>query len=235
MTQTTSPLLPILASLDAARRQMALDGHRLLDQTLSVADEARRRLAAVPGLSLLDADRLGVADYDPTRLVIDVNGLGLTGFDVERRLRERFGVAPEMSDLSSIICLITLGDTPTTVDRLVDALTALAEERTRSWRDIPPMRSIGLAIAPGEQALAPREAYFAARARVRLAAAVGRVAAEFVVPYPPGIPVLAPGEIVSQEKIDYLIELACRDAYISGQSDRAASTILVVNGHIRNS
>lgn len=211
MGQTTSPLVPILASLDACRRQMVLDGEWMLERALELAAYARQRLGSIPGIAVRDAERLGLppSRFDATRLVIDVQGLGITGFAVERALRDRFGVAVEMSDLIGIVCLVTIGDSRTGVDRLVTALATIAGEQ-----DVAPVvslaisRSAGAVTAPGEQIFSPREAFFTRARAVPLAEAAGEVAAELVVPYPPGIPVLVPGECISEAKIDYLTEVA---------------------------
>ncbi len=230
MVQTTSPAATILASIDACRRQMALDGEALLDRTLALARDVRRRLNALLGVSVLDPDRLGVVAYDPTKLVIDVHGLGLTGFDAEHALRERFALQPEMSDLVGVVCLVTIGDTAASIDRLVAAFATLSAER-RGATEAPvdaALRSSGAIVAPGEQALTPRDAFFAPSRPVPLAGAVGEVSAELVIPYPPGIPVLAPGDVISAEKVDYLRHGAARGMYLSGPIDPRLATVRVV-------
>jgi arginine/lysine/ornithine decarboxylase len=231
MTRTTSPLLPILASLDACRRQLAIDGAGLLERAVTLAESARRRLRAIPGIDVLDAERLGLPPdrVDPTRLVIDVAGLGMTGTAAERVLRDRFGVAPEMSDLLGVVCLITPGDSPAGIDRLVEAIAALAAERgPRLALGGPVLRSAAAAIAPDAQALTPREAYFAPSRAVPLSETAGAVAAEAVVPYPPGIPVLTPGEVVSPAKIDYLCAIRAEGLHVRGAADPGLRTLRVV-------
>jgi arginine/lysine/ornithine decarboxylase len=232
MGQTTSPLMPILASLDACRRQMAMDGQHMLDRALGLAQDARDRIGAIPGLAVVDGARLGLPPdrYDATRLVIDVQRLGITGFEAERNLRERFSVAVEMSDLIGIVCLVTVSDTAARIDRLVTALATIAGERDPGAVVlVTPTRSAGAVTAPGEQVLTPREAFFAPMRAVPLAAAVGEIAAELVVPYPPGIPVLAPGERISAEKITYLAEVARRGGCVRGAADPRLATIRVVD------
>ncbi len=237
LTQTTSPSLPILASLDACRRQMALHGESLLARTIALAEAARSRLAALPGVDVLAADAVTGygATFDPTRLVIDAGGIGLTGYALERELRDRFQIAPEMSDLVGIVCLVTIGDNRRSIDRLVGAITTLAVERgvrgswdagaaaARSW-----FRSSGGAIVPGRQALTPREAFFAPARPVSLLAATGEIAAESVVPYPPGIPVLVPGEVIAAEKVAYLRHGLAHGMHVCGAADPTLATVQVV-------
>jgi arginine/lysine/ornithine decarboxylase len=237
LTQTTSPLVPLLASVDACRRQMAFEGEALLGRTLRLAAQARQRLGALPGLEVLDAGRLGLDPrrLDPTKLVIDVAGLGLSGLETERRLRDLYAIAPEGSDLSSVVCFLTIGDTRFSVEQLVGAFAALCAEarlhgadRGRAWA---PPRSSGVAVAPGPQALTPRDAFFAPSRAVPLAAAVGEVAAELVTPYPPGIPVLAPGEVVTADKLAYLADGGAHGMYVCGPADPSLATIRVVARH----
>jgi arginine/lysine/ornithine decarboxylase len=234
MTQTTSPLLPILAALDACRRQMAMAGELLLERTIELAQDARSALRALAGLRVFGLDLLGddVYGYDPTKLVIDVLGLGLTGFEVERALRRRFGIAPEMSDSVGVICLVTVGDTRESVRRLINAFSVLSAERRPATGDAAyiSLRSSGTIIGPSQQALSPREAFFARSRPVPLAEAVGEVAAALVVPYPPGIPILTPGELITAATVEYLRDGVRCGMYVSGGVDSRLETILVVSG-----
>lgn len=131
-----------------------------------------------------------------------------------------FGIVVEMSDLVGIVLLVTIGAPLETVQRLVDALAVLATDYgpTTVIR-MAPSRSAGEVTGPGDQVLSPREAFFARTRPVRLEEAVGEVAAELVVPYPPGIPVLALGERVSAAKARYLSEVAARGTFICGSAD----------------
>jgi arginine/lysine/ornithine decarboxylase len=229
MVQTTSPSVLILASIDTARRQMALDGEALLEGTIALASDARRRLRALPGIGVLDAEQLGVDAFDLTKLVVDVVGLGITGYAAEDALRNRFGVGPEMSDLVGLVFLVTIGDTQESIDRLVDAFAALSREHYRGSLTRPALRSSGAVVAPVRQAMTPRDAFFAPSRAIPLAAASGEISTELVIPYPPGIPVLAPGEVITDDKIAYLREGAAHGMYISGPADPSLATIRAVS------
>ncbi len=229
MVVSTSPSTPILASIDACRRQMALDGEALLDRALALATEARQRLRAIPGVGVLGADQLGIDAYDLTKLVIDVDGLGLTGFAVEHLLRERYAIQPEMSDLVSLVCIVSLADSQASIDRLVDAFADISRNHGGTRGSGAGLRSSGTAIDPGVQALSPREAFFAPARAIPLDEAIGEVSAELVIPYPPGIPVLAPGDVISAEKVAYLREGAAHGMYLSGPADGQLNTIRVVS------
>ena len=248
MLETTSPAAFIYASIDACRRQMALAGKELLDRTLTLAAGARAALAAIPGLAVVGreviADRPG-AGFDPTRLLVDVHGLGVTGYQAERILRERGRVGVEMSDLVSVIVMLTVADDAETVEHLVAGFRGLAEEaRASSSALLAPAvtrghRSSGAVILGSghaehaehaEQAMTPRQAASAVAEAVPLREAVGRIAAEIVTPYPPGIPVIAPGEVVTAEIADYLRFGLAAGMYVSGPADPTLATLRVVAG-----
>lgn len=207
MMQTTSPLLPIIATLDGARRQMALGGREHLDRVIALSEWSKQEIASIPGIEVIGAQALSLDEQraDITKFVLDVHALGLTGFEVEQRLNDEFAIAIELSDHRGIIANFNLGDTQESAERFVTALRSVAAN-TPSGRNINgSLRSSGAAVAVTELAMTPREAYFAPSRSVSLTEAAGAVAAELVTPYPPGIPVLAPGDLITQEKVDYLL------------------------------
>jgi arginine/lysine/ornithine decarboxylase len=233
MVQTTSRCLPILASLDSARRQVALQGRALLERTLALAALTRTQLDGIPGIALLGQDALGLPAqrFDPTRLVIDTSGLGLSGYRVEAILRDEFGIAPEMSDHRGIVCIITVADTRESLGALIDALRAIAGRAnpSRFKRSRAVARSVGDAIAPGEMVMTPRDAFFAQSHPVHLPTAIDCIAAEPVIPYPPGIPVLVPGERIGLTKLMYLAQVVACGATCAGAADPHLTTIRVVD------
>lgn len=230
MTQTTSPFMPLLASIDLARRDLAVDGRRLVERAVELAGTARRGIARIAGLRVLDGEALGVAPdrLDPLKLVVDVSGLGMTGLEAERVLRGRLRIAPEGADLTSLFLVIALGDTPQTVAGLLHALRTLAATAGGARLPIVHPRSTGAVLDPGPAPLTPRQAWQARTAAVPLACAVGEVCAELVVPYPPGIPVLAPGELVTADKVDYLADAVGRGMHVHGTADEFLTTVRVV-------
>jgi arginine/lysine/ornithine decarboxylase len=162
--------------------------------------------------------------------VIDVHGLGLTGFQAEDILRHRYQIQPESSDFVSVVCFFTVGDTDSSADRLISAFKSLSVERAglnRTHMDAS-LRSSGIVIAPGRQAMSPRDAFFAKTRTVQLAESIGEISAELVIPYPPGIPVLAPGDIIEAEKIEFLLHGVAQGMHLSGPSDPDLTTLNVV-------
>lgn len=228
LTQTTSPSYLLLASLDVARQQMALKGEELLTKAIDLADWARDEVNEnIPGLYIYGNDMDGLAGcptHDPTKLVINVRALGVTGFDVERILRNGFRIQVDLSDLYNVLCVVTIGDTVETVRALVEALRHIASRfRPRDVRE----QKIVLPPIP-ELAYLPREAYYADTRPVPLTEGAGKIVAEMLMAYPPGIPLITPGEILTQEIIDYVLDLKRQDAHIYGTEDPTAGMIKVI-------
>lgn len=236
LTQTTSPYLPLVASVDACRAQLEDDGPALVGWAVELAHLTRSLLARVPGLRVLEAGDLGLAaqgrgygGLDPCKIVIDVRGRGVDGLTVDRTLREVHGIAPEGSDADRVYLVVGMGDSVASVRRLVLALAAVGgavRGRPREPWVAPPIP---------RQVLEPRAAYFARHDRVPIERAEGRVCAELVTPYPPGIPVLAPGELVTAEVLDWLRRALTAGVHLHGPDDPALRTIRVVAGQPRGS
>ncbi len=200
-THTTSPAGAILASIDADRALLARDGERLLAGVVETVAGARRRLAAVPGLRVLAG-----SGVDPARLVVLLPGTGADGALVEADLIAQ-GIPVEMADRDTIVAVVTVADRPGDVEAFVEAVVASVSRRRGEPRPILPAAYWSVDPRP---VVPPREAFFARHVRVGLADAIGRVCAEIVAPYPPGIPVLAPGEEIGTAALAALG--AARDA-----------------------
>jgi arginine decarboxylase len=205
---TTSPSVPIFAGLDAWRRQMVLHGEELLDGALRLAAEVRTAIEKIPGLHVLGYDDLvgtGLSvDFDPLPTVIDVSSLGTTGYRAADWLRREHRVDMHLADHRRISAQLTHADSPQTTGPLLDALRDLAEHADELAAGLP-----DIVVPSGdemrmEQAVRPREAYFGPAEAVPIERAVGRIAAEMITPYPPGIPAVLPGERFTQPVLDYL-------------------------------
>ncbi|HSO64733.1 MAG TPA: hypothetical protein VLQ78_06495 [Ornithinibacter sp.] len=218
-TATTSPSGAILASIDAARALLERDGAELLGPLIEAVAAARARLARVPGLLVLDGPTV-----DPTRLVIVLPGTGADGNAVEADLLAG-GMPVEMADRDTVVAMLTLADTR---DRIEDLAVALAESLDRHRGTPRPVVPSGVWAVDPVQVLTPREAFFAPRESVPVEAAVGRVCAELVAPYPPGIPVLAPGEEVTVEAVDALQAARTAGSRIAYAADPWVRTLDVV-------
>jgi lysine decarboxylase len=218
LLHTTSPSGALLASLDRARMIMATRGEELLGETLRLAAYARGRLAEVEGLVLVDSD-------DPTKLALALPGTGADGLEVEADLFAQ-GIRFELANRDTLVPLLTIGDTEAGVERLCDALIASLERRRGEPR--PPGSASAVWDVTPEKALTPQEAFFAPRETVGAHKAAGRVAAEMVAPYPPGIPAIAPGEVVSGQLVEALREAGAAGTRLSYCADPTLGTLQVV-------
>ncbi len=233
MTQSTSPQALMYASIDAARQQMATRGAGLWRGAILEAEWARERINEIAGLRCLGREVLeaeGVAEFDPTRLTISALDLGHSGTELETILRDDYAVAVEAADPLAIILNVTFGDSRDDLRVLVAALRDYAtryadssgrREAAARWLRLRPP-------AFTRQVLSPREAFFAPSVALPLAECVGRVGAEMVTPYPPGIPVLGPGEEVGAETVAYLGEAAAVRLKVHGPEDLSLRTLRVV-------
>lgn len=216
LMQSTSPSYILMASLDLARMQMATEGEKLLSKAIDLANDARDRINRIPGLSCLGETDLCSRDFflDVTKLTICVKELGLSGFEVSAILNADFGIQVEMADLFNILVIVSIGDRRDDLDRLVAALGSVAGRRAHSQN----RRAFPCLLPPqGQQFhLSPRDAFFAPSEYLPLSKAEGRTSADIVTIYPPGVPVLVPGEEVGASAIDYLLSLASYGARIDG-------------------
>jgi len=234
MTQSTSPQVLMYASIDAARQQMATRGAELWRGAIVHARWAREELNKLPGVRCLGEEALsrhGVASFDPTRLTISSCDLGHSGYDLETVLRDDYRIAVEAADPLNVVLNVTYGDSRSDLEKLVAALRDYAGRRAGQVGGGGSATSTGLlAHAPAftRQVLSPREAFFAPSVALPLAECAGRVSAEMVTPYPPGIPVLGPGEAISAEIVAYLQEGARAGLKVHGPEDRALRSLRVV-------
>lgn len=225
---STSASYLLLASLDLARLQMVKEGRAVLERTIGLAERLRWGIGELPGLRTFGKEycgRPGVIGLDPTKVTVSVKGLGLTGQQVELYLRYRHRIQVELSDLYNVLFIVGPGNTEEEVERLLSALRELAHE----YAGQRVHRAEVTALPPQpRQVLTPREAFFAQAESVPLALARGRISTETVTCYPPGIPILCPGEEVTPEIIEH-IDFMKRNGYrIQGPQDGGLTRLRVV-------
>ncbi|ESA36046.1 arginine decarboxylase [Leptolyngbya sp. Heron Island J] len=218
MTQSSSPSYLLLGSLDAARHQMATQGLALMEQTLSLANSARYRLQDSP-LPVLDVSAGGIFQQDLTRLTVDVSAIGTTGFAADAWLHER-GVTAELPTLHQLTFIISLGNSEQDIDQLIYGLkqlpTRTAAVKSQSYFSMPVV------------GMSPREAFFAHTSDCAADEAVGRFSADTVCIYPPGIPNLMPGELITADILNNLKMAQRAGAHLSGLMDPTLQTLRVL-------
>jgi len=215
MHTSTSPQYGLIASLDIARKQAVMEGYKLLSRTLELAAEVRKLINSTRVFRVLELDdllppevRADGIQLDPTKVTIDISGCGYTVEDLQKELFERYNIQVEKSTFNTLTLLLTVGTTRSKVSRLYDALMRIARQGR------PPRRLVQTPEIPGFTRLRclPRDAYYCGgellpvfdeRERINHQLA-GRICADQIVPYPPGIPVLVPGQLVTPKILDYL-------------------------------
>jgi arginine decarboxylase len=230
MLSTTSPNTLIYAAMDGWRRQMVQHGHDLLTGALDLAADVREHIAKIPGLDPLHDALVGAEashELDELKILVDVSALGISGYQAADWLREHRAVDVGLSDHRRIEAQLTFADDAGTANLLLDALGAMAEAAAGlpdpPRVNLPSPRALELDVA-----MPPRDAFFARTEDVPVDRAVGRVCAEQVTPYPPGIPVLLPGERVSEEIADYLTSGVRAGMVLPDPADPGLGTLRVV-------
>lgn len=228
LSQTTSPSYILLSSIDVARKQMAVQGEELLEHTLYLANIAREYLNKIEGLQVLGKEMLGRKGcyaWDPTKVAVNVRKLGLSGFEVETILRREHGIQVELADLYNVLFLFSIGDDSETVNRLLMAMESIASGQ--KYKNITKIGS-HLPETP-ELVVTPQEAFYSDTRLVDLEEAEGEIAAEMIMAYPPGIPILCPGERITQEIIEYVRVLKQEHCQLQGTEDPYMNQIKVLS------
>jgi arginine decarboxylase len=227
LLQTTSPNYLILASLDAARRQVFFQGKKIFTRLMRLAEDARERINRLQHVYCLTQGEIRAKGYDldVTKLTVNVTRMGLAGHDVEHLLAKEYGVQVDCADIFNLIAIMGTGTTRHDVERLIAGLEDLDKREpgpATNW-------VLQLPSLSTEMAMTPRDVFLAQRTkRVALSKAAGHISAQTLTPYPPGIPVLIPGERITQEIVDFLEDLAEKDIRISGQETEELRTVKVV-------
>jgi len=230
LTESTSPSALLTASLDAARRQAAVRGAGLLAETIAGVERARDEIREIPGLDVLDErliGRPGVHDWDPLRLAVDVRGTGSTGTRIGPLMRELDDVNLELVSDNVIVAVFGAGeDAGASAARLVSALRHAVE--TLGGEEEPPKRPFTPPPPWGSLEIPPRSAFFGRQEVIPFGDAVGRIAAESLAAYPPGIPNVLPGERLTRETVEYINEVVEHGGWVRGAVDRSLKTMRVV-------
>ncbi len=219
LVQSTSPSYLLMASLDCARMELALNAGRMMDAAVKLAQYARDEIRKIPGFKCMGDEVTGVSEIagtDTTRLVISAKGLGLTGYELEDRLFERFNVNTELSDCDNVLAIVTYANTKEDILRLVEACRTISAENHNDTI-INDNSVINLDFPPlPEQVLTPRQAYFSRSETIEWSKAEGRISAQSIAPYPPGIPIVYPGERISRMAWEYIEDFRIKGRHIHG-------------------
>ncbi|MDY4484305.1 MAG: aminotransferase class I/II-fold pyridoxal phosphate-dependent enzyme [Butyricicoccus porcorum] len=217
LTQTTSGSYLLMSSLDISRRNLALRGRKVFEQVRLLAEYARSEINLIGGYDafgqeLVDGD--AIYAFDPTKLSIHTRDIGLAGIEVYDILRDDYDIQIEFGDIGNILAYLSIGDRVQEVERLV---SALAEIRRRFQRD--PSGMLSQEYIDPEVVATPQEAFYAEKVSLPLRETEGRICSEFVMCYPPGIPILAPGEKITREILNYIEYAKAKGCSMTGPED----------------
>ncbi|MFS7918641.1 putative arginine decarboxylase [Helianthus anomalus] len=223
--QTTSPNYLLLASLDAARAQISEQPQSIFNKPFELAMVAKVLVEAIPGITVFNSSTL---EADPLRLTVGVWKLGLSGFEANEILTKDYGLISEVAGTRSILFVVNLGTSKDDIVRLVSGLKHLSETHISiQVDDIHPLTE----TTPSMR-LSPRDAFFASKKKVRFEESIGEVCGELICPFPPGIPLLVPGEVITEEVLSYLLKLKNKGGFVIGVADSTLSSIVVCGNPI---
>jgi lysine decarboxylase len=218
-----------MASLDAARRHLAVHGEALLERTIAASARARDAIDAVPGCSVVNegfVGRPGIAGWDPLRIVIDVRGTGCTGYEVAAALRGSYDVFIELATHATLVLVLGLAQPVEPLERFAHDFAETMKRISRSGE--APALARPPAALEHETAIPPRDAFLGESEAVAVDGAVGRISCESIAGYPPGVPALLPGERITTEVIGYLRALTSAGARLHGAADPSFQTVRVL-------
>lgn len=229
MLHTTSPSYPLMASLDCARRQIATQGHELLEKTIQLAHYFRKEANRIPGIYCFGEEivqREGVYAFDPTKIAFTAKDLGFTGTELEDLLSDEYNIQMELADFYNTLGLVTIGDTQESIDTLLNALRDISQRFSNQGREIQ-HKLLKMPAIP-EQVLIPREAFYSDKNQVLFDESDGKICGELIMAYPPGIPIIIPGERITKEIIDYVKDMKKAKLQLQGMADPELKTINVI-------
>lgn len=227
MLQSTSASYLLMSSIDGARSNLVSNGQEQLSKALNLSRYAKARLNKVKGIKVVSTECLndeGVKFIDETKLCINVKRLNLTGLEVYDLLYKEFAVQAELGDLYNILALISIGTEKEDVDKLINALEVIS----KIYKKPDKINDIDIKQINPILKLKPRDAFYKDKEMVLLDECIGRISGESIMAYPPGIPIVTPGEIITKEIIDYIKLLKYNNAYLSDMKDKDLNYILVI-------
>ena len=230
LTQTTSGSYLLMSSLDISRRNLALRGRQVFHQVADMAEYAREEINAVGGYYAFGKELCNgnsVFDFDTTKLSVHTLDIGLAGIEVYDILRDYYDIQTEFGDLGNLLAYVSVGDRERDLERLVAALADIRRRYKRDKATLMRQEYISPQVVAG-----PQEAFYADKKAMPLDESVGRICAEFVMCYPPGIPILAPGERITRDILDYIRYAKEKNCMLLGTEDPEVNSLQVIRGVI---
>lgn len=228
LTQTTSGSYLLLSSLDISRRTLALRGEEIFDKVMSMVDYARKEINQIGDYyaysrELVNGD--SIYDFDVTKLIVNTLPIGLAGIEVYDLLRDEYDIQTEFGDIGNCLAYVSVGDRPRDIERLVSALAEIRRLYKKDRTGLMTAEYINPRVI-----YSPQDAFYSEKQSLPLTECKDMVCAEFVMCYPPGIPILAPGELITQEILDYIIYAKEKGCSMTGPEDMEINHLNVMKG-----
>ncbi|WP_235436178.1 aminotransferase class I/II-fold pyridoxal phosphate-dependent enzyme [Gottschalkia purinilytica] len=224
---TSSASYLLMCSLDVARKHMSIKGRELLENTLQMVRWARDEINKIEGVYAFGKELVGYPgcfNFDETKLGINVRNLGYTGYEMESKLRKEYNIQIELADLNNILAIASIGDVKENFEALINSLKDISDKTK-----IKPYNKINFLPKYPDSIVSPREAYYMKKKLVKLSDSEGEIAGEIVMAYPPGIPVICIGEIITKEIIDYINILKGENCQLQGTDDPLVDYIKILD------
>lgn len=226
ITQTTSGSYLLMSSLDIARRNLALHGEEIINSIVEKANYARNEINKIKDYYAFSDEIVNgkdVYDFDITKLVVNTLDIGLAGIEVYDILRDEYGIQIELGDVGNILAIISVGDTNYNIERLVAALYEIKRMYKKDKKDLIDHEYISPILK-----VTPKKAFYSDREDVLIEESEGRISGEFIMCYPPGIPILSPGELITKEAIDFILYSKNKGSLLTGLEDMNTEKIKVL-------
>ena len=227
LTQTTSASYLLLTSLDISRKNLALNGKKIFEKVTTLASYGKREINRIGGFYAFSRELVNgddIFDFDPTKLSVHTRDVGLAGIEVYDILRDRFDIQIEFGDIGNILAIISVGDSMLNIERLISAMSEIKRLYTRD-----PAGMLDHEYIEPHVVCSPQEAFYSAKTQLPLDDTIGKVCAEFVMCYPPGIPILAPGELITADALEYIKYAKIKGCNLLGAEDMNTEKINVMN------
>lgn len=226
LTQTTSASYLLMSSIDITRRNLALNGESIINHIIDLAEYARKEVNDLGGYYAYSKELIDnkyVCDFDVTKLSVCTLGLGLAGIEVYSILRDEYEIQIEFGDLGNILAIISVGDKKLAIERLVSALADVKRLYKKDGTKMFDHEYINPQVV-----MAPQEAFYAKKRSIPIEESENKICSEFVMCYPPGIPILAPGERITREILDYINYAKVKGCSLTGTEDEKIEFINIV-------
>ncbi|SET23769.1 arginine decarboxylase [Natronincola peptidivorans] len=225
--QTTSPSYILMASLDLATTIYRDHGKLLMEELLHNIEAFKEKMKNIPKVTVLGSERIGshfIKSMDTTRLWMSMYQNKINGYQLENRLRKEFGIQMELSNLYGVLGMTSIGNDKEDFEKLYEAMAALSKEKGSD--EIGGMPFFSYAIP--KRAFTPKEALYKKKKKVKLKESIGHISGEYLIPYPPGIPILIPGEVIEEEMVTYVKTMVVRGMEVTGLKDQSCERIEII-------